>query len=337
MTSDQIKKICFYARGKSEKPFELFDYYSNDVKIFRELGYEVIFCFDSSKLPKDCDLYYIWWWTSGIAPLIKCKLWGKKNITIGNLHYLDPSTQGYFQRPIHIRFFIRYCLRNSQMQLATAKIEYDDICSLKASNPKLLYHCIDGEKYSYIKADKRENIILTLTQLTKVNIERKKVVEIIQAFKIFISKFPEYKLFIAGNTDDNGYPDIEKLVQDLGLKNSVQFVGRVSDEEKINLYHRAKVYVQPSDFEGFGMAIAESMACGTPVVTSKAGAVPEVAGEEAIYVRPNSPEEIAQGIIKLITDEQLYSQMSRNGAERIKTKFSYQKRKSELKKIFDNL
>ena len=335
MPSD-IKKICFYARGKDEKPFELLDYYSNDIKIFRELGYEVVFCFDASKLPKNCDLYYIWWWTSGIIPLIKCKIWGKKNITIGNLHYSDPSTQGYFNRPAHIRFFIRYCLRNSQMQLATAKIEYDDIVKLKASNPKLVYHCIDENKYSYVPADNRENIILTLTQLTKVNIERKKVVEIIKAFKIFIEKFPDYKLFIAGNTNDDGFTDIEKLVSDLKLTDKIKFVGRVSDAEKINLYHRAKVYVQPSDFEGFGMAIAESMLCGTPAVTSRAGAVPEVAGELAIYVSPNSPQEIAKGIEQLISDTELYGKLSREGSERIRTLFSYNIRKSALKQILEN-
>ncbi len=335
MPSD-IKKICFYARGKDEKPFELLDYYSNDIKIFRELGYEVVFCFDASKLPKDCDLYYIWWWTSGIIPLIKCKLWGKKNITIGNLHYSDPSTQGYFNRPAHIRFFVRYCLRNSQMQLATAKIEYDDIVKLKASNPRLVYHCIDENKYNYVEASNRENIILTLTQLTKVNIERKKVVEIIKAFKIFIEKFPDYLLFIAGNTNDDGFSDIEKLVSDLKLTDKIKFVGRVSDSEKIKLYHRAKVYVQPSDFEGFGMAIAESMLCGTPAVTSRAGAVPEVAGELAVYVSPNSPQEIAKGIEQLISDTDLYGKLSREGSERIRTLFSYNIRKSALKQILEN-
>lgn len=336
MGSD-IRKICFYARGKDAKPFELLDYYSNDIKIFRELGYEVVYCYDASNLPKDCDLYYIWWWTSGIIPLIKCKLWGKKNITIGNLHYSDPSTQGYFNRPSHIRFFIRYCLRNSQMQLATAKIEYDDIVKLKASNPRLVYHCIDENKYSYLAADNRENIILTLTQLTKVNIERKKVVEIIRAFKIFAEKFPDYKLFIAGNTADNGFPDIEKLVNDLGLSDKIKFVGRVSDAEKINLYHRAKVYVQPSDFEGFGMAIAESMLCGTPVVTSRAGAVPEVAGDLAIYVAPNSPEEIADGITKLISNPELYNKLSKEGSDRIRNKFSYVIRKSAIKEILESI
>ena len=222
------------------------------------------------------------------------------------------------------------------MQLATDKIEYDDIVKLKASNPRIVYHCIDENKYNYVEASNRENIILTLTQLTKVNIERKKVVEIIKAFKIFIEKFPDYLLFIAGNTNDDGFSDIEKLVSDLKLTDKIKFVGRVSDSEKINLYHRAKVYVQPSDFEGFGMAIAESMLCGTPAVTSRAGAVPEVAGELAVYVSPNSPQEIAKGIEQLISDTDLYGKLSREGSERIRTLFSYNIRKSALKQILEN-
>ena len=114
-------------------------------------------------------------------------------------------------------------------------------------------------------------------------------------------------------------------------------MGTISDEEKISLYHRSKIYVQPTDYEGFGLAIAESMSCGTPVVTSPNGAVEEITGGLAVYVNPNSPEEIAAGIIKLIEDDKLYETLSKKGSERIQKEFSYKSRKDSIKNILNNL
>ena len=329
-------KICFYARTKGSWYFDLLDFYSNDIKIFRELGHEVITIHNWKSLPNDCDLYFVWWWSSGIIPIIKAKRFKKPVITIGNIHYADPSDQGYFQRPFYIKKFIKYSLKHSDVQISTAKIEYDGIVKLGAKNPLLIYHAIDGNKYSYKPNNNRENFILTLTQLTKPNIQRKKVKEIILAFKKVSEKFRDLDLCIVGNTSDDGYPDLIKLVEDCGLSNKVKFLGRVSDEEKINLYQRCKIYVQPTSFEGFGMAIAESMLCGAPVVTSKKGAVPEVAGDLAVYVEPDNIDGIANGILLLLEDRILYDKLCVEGSKRIRDKFSYEARKLKIIELLDN-
>jgi len=334
-----IKRICFHARSYDDKVFELFDYYSNDVKIFRELGYDVVFSYNSKTIPGDCDLYFIWWWSSGIIPLLKANYLKKKIITIGNIHYSDPSPQGYFQRPFYIRAFIRYCLRNSDFQIATAKIELEGIKKLNAKNPVLIYHAIDTEKYIYNDINNREKVILTLTQLTKENIKRKKVHEIIDAFGIVTKELPDYKLCIAGRKEDDGYPELAEHSEKLGLSDKIIFAGRVSEEEKVNLYRTCSVYVQPTSFEGFGMAIAENMACGTPVVTSPNGAVPEVVGDYAVYAEPDSPDDIAKGILKILKDPGLQQHLNSGGYERIKKNFSYSSRKdkiSELLKIIND-
>lgn len=330
-----MKKICFYVNSaKDKKVFELLDYYSNDIKIMRELGYEVVTCNNTKEIPDDIDLFFIWWWTSGIIGLRYAKKKNKPAIMIGNLHYSDPSTQGYFRRPFYIRWFIRYCLRNSDMQIATSKIEFDDIKKLNAKNPVWFYHCFDERKYIF-SDEPREYFLFTLTQLTKVNIERKKVYEIIKAFNKIKNKFPGLKLKIAGGKSDNGFPELEKFVNDNGLADDVLFLGRVSDEEKIELYRKCLIYVQPSDFEGFGMAIAEAMLCGAPVITSPAGALPEVVGDKALLVDANSINEIADSIDKLITDKEFYNKLHIEGAERIRNNFSYENRKSQIKKILE--
>jgi len=330
-------RICFYARLKADWYFQLLDFYSNDIKILEELGYEVVKVHNSALLPSDCDIYFVWWWSSGFVPLIKAKLRGKPVITIGNIHYDDPSPQGYHQRPFYIKFFINYSLRKSDIQIATARKEYEAIVNLGASNPKLVYHAIDENKYSYAPYEGRENFLFTLTQLTKPNVKRKKVREIILAFNELLKTDSTLKLYIAGNTTDDGYPDLLALVQELNLNEKVKFLGRISDEEKINYYQRCKIYVQPTSYEGFGMAIAESMLCGAPVVTSLNGAVPEVTGDLAVFVNPDDISDIAAGIRRLLNDNELCIKLNKEGSERIKNLFSFEKRKSKIKEIIDEV
>jgi glycosyltransferase involved in cell wall biosynthesis len=329
-------KIFFYARLKDLELFRLVDFYYNDIRIFEELGYEVIIANTTERISEDYDYYFIWWWSSGFIPIIKAKKFKKPIISIGNLHYDDPSIQGYKARPFYIKSMIKYSLRNTDVQIATSKIEYDGIKKLKAKNPCYIYHAIDSSKYHNININK-ENVLFTLSHLTKGNFERKKIKEIIKAFKIVLTELPEYKLYIGGDTNDDGYPELRKLVDEENLNSNIKFLGRISDEEKIRYYNLSKIYVQPTSFEGFGVAIGESMACGTPVVTSEKGAVPEVAGDCALYVDPDNVNDIARGIIKLVKDKDLYKKLSESGKERIIKEFSYAKRKTSLQKIFNDL
>jgi glycosyltransferase involved in cell wall biosynthesis len=74
------------------------------------------------------------------------------------------------------------------------------------------------------------------------------------------------------------------------------WLGRVTDEELARTYRGAQCLVYASLYEGFGLPIAEAMACGTPVVTSRGGATEETAGGAAVLVDPYDPESIAAGI-----------------------------------------
>lgn len=330
-----MKKICFFANHiLTKNHYKTSDYYTNDIKIFKELGYEVVICESAKQIPDDVDLYFIWWWSSGIIALRHAKKFKKPTIMIGNLHYTDPSTQGYFARPFYIRTMIKYCLRNSDLQIATSKIEFEGIKTLKAKNPIYLYHCIDETKYSHNGLN-RQNYLFTVTHLTEVNVERKKVKEIIKAFNLIKNEFPDLKLKIAGGTDDKGYLGVKQIVDNLNINDRVEFLGRIPDSEKIEHYKNCKIYVQPTDFEGFGMAIAESMLCGAPVVTSPNGAVPEVTGDLAVMVDANNVDEIAAGIRKLMQDEGLYKKLNSEGPKRVKELFSYNVRKEKIKGILE--
>ncbi len=84
----------------------------------------------------------------------------------------------------------------------------------------------------------------------------------------------------------------------------VRFLGHVPIEDLAVLYGLARVCAYPSLYEGFGLPVAEAMACGCPVVTSNVSSLPEVAGDAALLVDPGSVDEIAAAIGELWTDEQ---------------------------------
>lgn len=93
----------------------------------------------------------------------------------------------------------------------------------------------------------------------------------------------------------------------------VRWLGRVSDEDLASLYRGARCLLYPSLYEGFGIPVAEAMACGTPVVTSRDSAMAEVAGTAAVLVDPTDAHSIAAGIEEA---EASAEQLSRRGLER---------------------
>lgn len=83
-----------------------------------------------------------------------------------------------------------------------------------------------------------------------------------------------------------------------------------------SLYNGAFAFLFPSFQEGFGIPIIESMACGTPVITSNCSAMPEVAGPDAILIDPNSPSELAEALLRLERDPSFYRQQRAYGLQR---------------------
>ena len=117
-------------------------------------------------------------------------------------------------------------------------------------------------------------------------------------------------------------------VRALGLENRVTFTGRLSEAELLEEYQRARVLILPSLFEGFGLPVAEAMACGTPVVTTRAGSLPEVVGDDeegGLLVPPKSPRALSQAIAKLLADDDLSQDLGRRARRRAERLFSWKR------------
>jgi glycosyltransferase involved in cell wall biosynthesis len=129
------------------------------------------------------------------------------------------------------------------------------------------------------------------------------------------------------------------LTQKLGLTSRVAFTGKVSAESLRRFYTSSEVVVLPSLYEGFGLPAAESMACGTPVVATHAGALPEVVGQEGagILVPPRDPQALAAAILKVLQDEAGRKKMGVLGRQRVENLFTWAKVAERTVEVYKEL
>jgi glycosyltransferase involved in cell wall biosynthesis len=111
-------------------------------------------------------------------------------------------------------------------------------------------------------------------------------------------------------------PELRAAVERHGLGNRVVFTGFVPDAELAYLYGRAYCLVQPSLMEGFGLPPIEAMACGTPVLSSTAGSLPEVVGEAGVYFDPTDVAAMAAALRDLLADPARRAALARLASER---------------------
>jgi glycosyltransferase involved in cell wall biosynthesis len=112
----------------------------------------------------------------------------------------------------------------------------------------------------------------------------------------------------------------------LGLRNAVRFVTGISDDEVVRLYNQVSLAVVPSLYEGFSLPAIEAMACGTPLLATTGGALPEVVGTDGttgLLVPPGDPSALADGLLRLLDDDRLRARLGAAGRKRVLERFTW--------------
>jgi glycosyltransferase involved in cell wall biosynthesis len=142
-------------------------------------------------------------------------------------------------------------------------------------------------------------------------------------------------LVVAGIKRGRAAP-VEEVVRRLGLGPHVLLSGYVADEHLPALYSAADLFAFPSLYEGFGLPPLEAMACGTPVVCSNAGSLPEVLGDAALMVDPQDVEGLASAMWNVLNDRELAQELRQRGLDRAR-RFSWEKAAQETMAVYERV
>ena len=183
---------------------------------------------------------------------------------------------------------------------------------------RVIYNGIDTDIFSpFPKARRLENrLLVVISRDTAV----KGLRYMLEALAILRQKHPLELTVVAKGTDNN---TTQRLISKLGIKDYVKFIDKIDTAELVHQYRLASVVVTPSIYEGFGLPTAEAMACGAPVVSSTAGALPEVVGDAGILVPPADVKALTEAISSLIVSPNKRKHFSEIGRKRILRMFNW--------------
>lgn len=178
---------------------------------------------------------------------------------------------------------------------------------------------INGNEIKH-KLNLSKNIILFVHRLS----ERKGPQYLIKALPYVKKEHPDCACIMVGTGPQ--LVGLINLAKELGLKSQkdIFFVGEVPSYDIPKYMTCADVLVVPSVFEGFGRVIIEGMACGTPIVATKVGGIPEIIthNKTGLLVPPKNPKELAHAILRILCDRTLARRLSMNAFEEVKNKYS---------------
>jgi glycosyltransferase involved in cell wall biosynthesis len=142
------------------------------------------------------------------------------------------------------------------------------------------------------------------------------------------------ELVVVGSAKPGGL--VLDLVDRYSLSDAVRFTGRVSDDDLVGHLRSAELAVVPSLFEGFSLPLVEAMACATPVVATTGGALPEVAGPDALLVPPGNAQALAGAIGATLDDAELRARLGAAGRARVVDNFTWRVAAQRTAEIYRN-
>lgn len=144
---------------------------------------------------------------------------------------------------------------------------------------------------------------------------RKSIPTLINAFTLIADDFPDLKLVLAGGKGW-GSDQVRDAIVESGFKSRIVTPGRLDHDEIAPFFRNAKIFVYPSLYEGFGMPVAEAMACGVPTITSDSSSMREVAGNGALLVAPGDVDRLAKEMKVILSNKVIHKQMSGSAIKR---------------------
>ena len=287
----------------------------------------------------DVDVYH--------SPLFTCPL-VKVCRYVVTLHDVIPLAAPQHCQPAFLRFFerrARPCLELADRVVTVSEYSRRDVITHLSLSPEkiaVVPECVDSGFRPPGPGDEASDVaseygITSPYILYAGSIEpRKNVDSAVTAYARLPSAFrSEVALVIVGKQQPEG-TDVQELARRLGVAERVVLPGYVPDAGLAMLYRRARMFVFPSRYEGFGLPVLEAMASGTPVITSNVTSLPEVAGDAALLVDPDDVEGLAEAMRRVREDKTLRNDLIERGLRRA-AMFSPQRVVEQMGALYETL
>lgn len=259
--------------------------------------------------------------TSNTAP-IHCDI--PVYLTLHDIIYLSQSFSGgsWYQQLGHYyrKWIVPLAFRKAKKVFTVSQFEKGRIEEYfgKTDKVEVIYNGV-AAKFQMANArqieEVREHVFLPEKYLFFLGntAPKKNMTGMLQAYKMYRENAQNPLPLVVAET---GFPTVMDMLKKINAENLVHHIyltGYLNHNWLPVVYAQAEAFIYPSLRESFGIPIIESMACGTPVVTSNTSSMPEVAGGYALLADPYSPEQIADRMVKITEDRQLRNALINSG------------------------
>lgn len=190
---------------------------------------------------------------------------------------------------------------------------------------KIIWGAVD-DKYGIVDISESEkSALLSKFGVTKPFVMctggedgRKNLDGLVRAYSLMPAEIrKKYQLVVVCKLSENGRKKLTDEAKRCGVEKDVVFTGFVTDDELLKFYNLASLMAFPSKYEGFGLPIVEAWACGTPVLTGDNSSLREIGGDAVVLVDADSDRSVAEGMAKMLSDENILKEYTQKGAERL--------------------
>lgn len=226
-------------------------------------------------------------------------------------------------------------LQTSDVLLATAESEKQNLLKLNYNKHiEVLPNCVDTNKIEIKKNWKKTHTILFLSRIHP----KKGINFLFEAIALSKKALKDYKIIIAGDGEKSYIQELHRQSERLEMNEYIEFVGGIYGTPKWELYRNADVMILPTYSENFGISIAEALACGTPVITTKGTPWQDLETRNCGWwteIGTNATTDALQSFLQC--SEQELEIMGRNGRKLVEEKYSSNMIAKQMMELYKNV
>jgi glycosyltransferase involved in cell wall biosynthesis len=262
---------------------------------------------------------------------------GKLLVTVHDVFHLAmPFLAGGFHRRLYARFMFKRMVRQAAAICAISEFTKYELMRLTGAREDKIQVIPLGVDASWLRLTKKKNPHPRRFLLFVGNIKpHKNLKRLLEAFDRIRHRIP-HDLILVGQKEGflTGDREVQAMAGRFGGR--VSFTGYVPEHVLKQYFLHAECLVFPSIYEGFGLPVVEAMACGCPVVASKAASIPEIGADAVCYFDPYHPEDMADKILQVVQKPGLRNELRRKGFRRFRD-FSWEKTAVKTSHLMDSL